>query len=60
MQPLPVKLVLQLALQEFLERFIDELRGHRYASSVCDLSGAPAKQIAEEKKRHLAPIDSVQ
>jgi len=60
MQPLPLKLVLQLAFEEFPQRFIEELRGHGHASSACDLSGAPANQIAEEKKRHLGPIDSIQ
>jgi len=55
-----LNLVLQHALQEFPQHFIDELRGHHCVPSVRELSGAPSKQIAEEKGRHLRPIDSVQ
>jgi hypothetical protein len=60
MQPLPVKLVLQLALQEFAQRFINELSGHHCVPSVHKLSDAPSKQIADKKRRHRGPIDSVQ
>jgi len=60
MPPAPLKLVLQLAFEEFPQRFINELRGQYYVPSVRELSGAPGKQIAEEKRRQRGPIDPVQ